>query len=42
MTVIDADGDGSLDIVGAVNLTWDQKRPKSSPALEVWFNRGPR
>jgi hypothetical protein len=42
MTVIDADGDGRLDIVGAVNFTWDEKRPSGTPALELWLNRGPR
>ena len=41
MTVVDANGDGRLDVVGAVNFTWDKKRPKSTPALELWFNRGP-
>jgi hypothetical protein len=38
--VVDLDGDGRLDVVGAVNTAWDVKVLESGASLEVFFNVG--
>ena len=42
VAVIDLNQDGRLDIVAAINRSWDVETEDSGPSMEVFFNEGPR
>ena len=43
LTTIDLNGDGRVDILGAINFSWDPPpHPQGGPAIEGWINLGPR